>query len=147
MKSELANEKGIIESLQIINAELTGNTKPLLMGHWVDGGIRGLIAEILAENDAVFKAKAHEIGDLKAVVWASSMTVEKIWEKCLDKFTAGTTRYPFPTIATYLAHYMTKSGQVVKLEPISDEAASQLGHSKKATVKTKDRCKYYLVAQ
>lgn len=145
MKSTVANEKGIIDTLHIINQDLSENTKPLLQGHWVDGGIRGLIAEILAENDACFP-KGAENTEVKAIVIACSMTVEQVWEKCLDKFTSGTTRYPFSTVATYLAHYMLKDNQVVKIT-LDDETAKAIGKSKKAKVKTKDRAKYYLVVE
>lgn len=138
MKSAIAQEKGIIETLHIINQDLSLDTKPLLQGHWVDGGIRGLIAEILIEADAVFSAGAHET-ELSQIVIASALTPQQIMDRAEEKFTAGTTRYPFSTIATYLAHYMLKAGEVVKVE------GDALG-PRKGKQKTKPRkAKYYLV--
>lgn len=133
----LAGEKEIAHVLT------TAQVKPLVQPHYTNlangnNGIEALISEILIDHGAVLPL-GIETTELRTTAIATSLYMEQILSEVQQRFSAGTSRYPKATVATYLSVFMTKKGIVGKIQLKGKEDPNRTS--------PKPRAKYFLVAK
>lgn len=95
-------------------------------------GIRWLIAEILADAQAVFPKFD---GNFRNIYLSYGLTTEQIIERV--QAINGKDKYPPHTIAQYLSRYMVKDQQVARIQMTTNEDSDRDC--------LKPRCKWYLL--
>jgi len=109
-------------------------------------GVANLIAEILVEREAQFKAGIEQ-GELRQIAIAASMFTEEIKAEIDNRFTAGTSRYPLKTVKQYLGvlqnpaskWYIAGLPKVAKIQLTGKEDSDRKS--------CRPRCKWYLVQE
>ena len=138
-------QNDILTATQDINNVLTsGNVSPVFQGHVFNmetgkHGIENLIIEILTKNGAVFAAGV-ETTALRKIAIGKCMFADEVLTAVQKHFTAGSTRYPYSTIHSYLSVFMSgKKGNgklgKIKLSGVEDDTRECC----------KPRCKFYVV--
>lgn len=143
IKSAIAMQRELLGNAQDIGNVLTTaqNVAPIFMPHAFNmatglHGVANLIAEILAEREAVFPS-GIETTELRTVAIAAGMFASEIIAEVQARFAAGTKRYPSQTVHAYLSIFMHKQGRIGKIKLTSAED--------KERKCCKPRIKWYLV--
>ena len=153
----IAMSPEVLDSSKAINNTLTTTAivRPVFMAHYADAsntvmGIMALVKDILRQGEAEFPRNAHET-ELRKIVIAASMFSSEILAKVQERFSAGTTRYPFQTVKNVLCSYGSNkvygSGPR-KGQPMGDGSISMIRLSSdedQPRTCPKPRRKYYLI--
>lgn len=141
--SAIAMSREIQSSQQDINNVLTTSqaVSGVFHDHWVEmetgkNGIANLISKILSEKEAVFP-KGIENTEFRSVAISTSLFASDIIKEVQSQFTAGSIRYPYFTIHTYLSVFMFRKNKVGKIKLSNSEDSERDC--------CKPRTKYYLV--
>jgi hypothetical protein len=132
----------LLSTAQDTNNVLTTATVPsIFQGHYFNletesHGVIALITEILTEHEAIFPLGV-ESTEFRKTALATALTAEDIMSEIQNKFTAGSTRYPYETIHQNLSIVMFRSKKVGKIRMTNAED--------KPRPCNKPRCKWYLV--
>lgn len=142
----------LLGNAQDINNVLTvAKVQSIFQGHYFNlendsHGIAFLIAEILKEREAVFP-KGIETSELRQVAIATSMYASDIIEEVHNRFTAGSSRYPYETVHAYLSIFMNADNKK-QLRSVPKIGQIKLTNNEdKPRPCFKPRCKYYLVQE
>lgn len=128
------------------NIMTTAGVANVFQCHYPTGGIQKLITEILTDSNAIFPAcydkisKAHySANPFRKLVLAASLTADEILAEVENRFSAGSTRYPYETVIMYLSVFMVRKGQIGKVKQTNYEDANRPKSS------NRPRQKFFLV--
>ena len=150
-----------VTTLRQVNQSLTGkHVAPIFMAHFVDTrkglfGVAPLIMDILIQSGANFTSDFANNPENRAEVLAKSMLSDDIISAVEKRFSAGTSRYPVPTIRHNLSTVLLKKGYIgaIRMEGSEDSDRKQVteykvcknGKVRKVTI-CASRVRYFAVA-
>jgi hypothetical protein len=142
-KSQSSQTRAALRTCKELNRVLTQTVDPRYQTHFFDVengafGRRGLIRKILKEHGAVWKGGIQSPTDRASAIDASMFT-EDILTEVQRRFTAGTTRYPPPSIKACLGREMLKRNEVGRIQLSGGEDVNRRKD------RPRPRCKWYLV--
>lgn len=124
-----------------INSALSPAINPIFQGHYFNldnnlNGIKGLIIQILVENNCIFDLKNANDDTFRDYIINHSLYTFEIVQKIKELFSQDSTRYPQNSIEMNLSVHMLKEQSIGKIQLAGFEDVSRTS--------PRPRCKWFL---